>query len=160
MQDYTAIKDVIGICRDAEQGYRGAANAVKSPLLKGLFEEYSIQRGEFANQLRQAARSMGMEVPDTSGIGGVLYAGWMELKGALSRNDEHQILVETERGEDFSVRAYRQALALNLSEEVRTIVQDQFAEIQRAHDQIRALRDTTGKGQAPEETQTDRMKGV
>ncbi len=160
MQDYTAIKDVIAICRDAEQGYRGATNAVKSPLLKSLFEEYSTQRGEFANQLRQAARSMGMEVADTSGIGGVLYAGWMELKGALSRNDEHQILIETERGEDFSVRTYRQALALNLSEEVRTILQDQFAEIQRAHDQIRALRDTTGKGHVAEEVRTDKMKGV
>jgi uncharacterized protein (TIGR02284 family) len=93
--------------------------------------------------LREAARSMGMEVGDSLGIGGMLHAGWMELKGALSRNDEHQILVETEHGEDFSVRTYREALGLNISEEIRTILQNQLAEILRAHDRIHELRDST-----------------
>lgn len=151
MQDYTAIKDVVGICRDAEQGFRGAANAVKSPLLKSLFEEYSTQRSEFARQLREAARSMGMEVGDSPGIGGMLHAGWMELKAAVSRNDEHQILVETERGEDYSVRTYREALGLNLSEAIRTILQNQLTEILRAHDRIRELRDSTVRHAVTEE---------
>jgi uncharacterized protein (TIGR02284 family) len=143
MQDYTAIKDVVGVCRDAEQGFRGAANAVKSPLLKSLFEQYSIQRGEFANQLREAARGMGMEVGDSAGVGGMLHAGWMELKGVLSRNDEHQILAETERGEDYSLRTYREALGLNISEGIRTILESQLTEVQQAHDRIRSLRDST-----------------
>src|SRR5215469_11699443 len=151
MQDYTAIKDVVGICRDAEQGFRGAANAVKSPLLKSLFEEYSIQRSEFAQQLREAARSMGMEVGDSSGVGGMLHAGWMELKAAVSRHDEHQILVETERGEDFSIRTYREALGLSISEAIRSIRANQLTEILRAHDRIRELRDSTVRHKVPEE---------
>ncbi|MBV8732659.1 MAG: PA2169 family four-helix-bundle protein [Acidobacteriia bacterium] len=154
MQDYTAIKDVVAVCRDAEQGFRGAANAVKSPLLKSLFEEYSIQRGEFVNQLRQAARSVGMEVEDASGLAGIFHAGWMELKSALSRHDEHQVLVETERIEDYSLRTYRDALGLNISEAIRTILLDQLAKIQLAHDRIRSLRDSTVKPPA-EETHRD-----
>jgi uncharacterized protein (TIGR02284 family) len=154
MQDYTAIKDVVSVCRDAEQGFRGAANAVKSPLLKGLFEQYSIQRGEFANQLREAARAMGMEVGDSAGVGGMLHAGWMELKAALSRNDEHQILEETERGEDHSLRTYREALGLNISEGIRTILASQFVEVQQAHDRIRELRNRTVRHAVPEEPAT------
>ena len=145
MQDYTAIKDVVAVCRDAEQGFRGAANAVKSPLLKSLFEEYSIQRGEFVNQLRQAARSLGMEVEDASGLAGIIHAGWMELKSALSRHDEHQVLVETERIEDHSLRTYRDVLGLSISESIRIILVDQLAKVQLAHGRIRSLRESTVK---------------
>jgi uncharacterized protein (TIGR02284 family) len=154
MQDYSAIKDVVAVCRDAEQGFRGAANAVKSPPLKRLFEEYSAERGQFATELLHVARGMGMDIDDSSGITGVLHAGWMELRGAVSRHDEHQILVEAERGEDYSVRTYREALGLNVSEGIRTILESQFTKVQQAHDRIRSLRDSTArkvKGQGRQE---------
>ncbi len=70
MQDYTAVKDVISVCRDAEQGFRGAANAVKSPTLKALFEEYSAQRGRFATDLIRVARDLGMDIANPSGTAG------------------------------------------------------------------------------------------
>src|SRR5579871_6403535 len=110
MQDYTAIKDTVAICRDAEQGFRGAANAVRTPSLKGLFEQLSAQRAEFANSLLHAAHSMGLQIDNPAGVAGVIHAGWIELKGVLSQHSEHQILVETERGEDLSMKTYRQAL--------------------------------------------------
>ncbi len=143
MQEYSALKNVLGICRDAEQGFRGAANSVKTPALKTLFEEYSAQRGSFANDLTRVARSLGIDVPNPSGVAGALHAGWMELKGALSGHSEHQILVETERGEDLSMKTYREALAMNISDELRSVLQEQFAQIQQSHDRIRNLRDST-----------------
>ena len=143
MQDYSALKDTIAICRDAEQGFRGAANAVKTPTLKALFEEYSAQRGRFATDLLRVARDLGIDVPNPGGAAGVLHAGWMELKGMLTGHSEHRILVETERGEDLSERTYHEALAMTLSEELRTLVTEQFAEIERAHRRIRELRDQT-----------------
>ena len=145
MQDYSAVKDVIAICRDAEQGFRGAAKAVKSPVLKELFEQYSLQRGGFANELHEAARAQGIDVSDTSGVGGVLHSGWMQLKGALTDHSEHQILQETERGEDLSLKTYREAVAMNLSADTRTILVRQMAEVERAHSNIRSLRDSTAK---------------
>ena len=97
MLDYTAIQDVVSICRDAEQGFRGAANAAQTPALKNLFEELSFERGQFANELMQTARSLNMNVPNPSGIAGALHAGWIELKGVLSRHNEHEILFEVAR---------------------------------------------------------------
>lgn len=143
MQDYTAMKDVIAACRNAEQGFRGAANAVNSPDLKRIFERYSAERGRFADDLREVAEGLGIHIDDPSGAAGAVHAGWMELKGALTGRNEHQILVETERGEDSSMRTYRQALAMNISEAVRSVLETQFAQVRQAHDRIRALRDST-----------------
>jgi len=143
MQDYTALKDVIGICRAAEQGFRGAANSVKTPSLRSMFEQYSEQRGEFADELIHAGRSLGLDIENPQGLSGMLHAGWMELKGALTGHSEHQILEETERGEDLSLKTYRQALNMSLNEEIRSILQRQVAEIESAHMRIRTMRDQT-----------------
>src|SRR5215467_447407 len=151
MQDYSAFKDVIAICRDAEQGYRSAANAVRTPALRDLFEEYSAQRAGFARELHRLSRTMGMHIDDPSGLAGALLGGWIELKGILSRHNEHQILIEAARGEEQSVKTYRQTLAMNLSAEMRTLIESQAAQVQQARDRIVALRDSTARRQQPTE---------
>lgn len=139
MQDYTALKDVIGICRAAEQGLRGAANSVKTPALRATFEQYSQQRGDFANELLRAGRSLGLDLENPVGLSGVLHAGWIELKGAFTGHSERQILEECERGEDLSLKAYHQALSMNIDPIVRNILQRQVAEVETAAVRIRAL---------------------
>ena len=145
MQDYTALRDVIGICRAAEQGFRGAANSVKTPTLRDMFEQYSIQRGEFANELIHAGRGIGLEVDNPLGVTGILHAGWMELRGALTGHSERQILEECQRGEDLSLKTYRQALNMNVNPEVREILQRQVSDVENAGRHIRSLIETTGE---------------
>lgn len=141
MQDYTALKDVVGICRAAEQGFRGAANSIKAPALRAMFEQYSQQRGDFANELLHAGRDLGIDVENPVGISGVLHAGWMELKGAFTGHSERQILEECERGEELSLKTYRQALNMNIDPTVRNILQRQAAEVETAAVRIRSLRE-------------------
>jgi uncharacterized protein (TIGR02284 family) len=143
MLDYTAIKEVVAICRDAEQGFRGAANAAHTPALKALFDTLSIERGEFANELVKVGRSMNMEIPNPSGIGGTFHAGWIELTGALSGHDEHAILRQVLRGEEMSVNTYRKALAMSLADGVRQILQRQAAQVEKSYNQVLSLRDGT-----------------
>lgn len=156
MQDYTALKDVISICRDAEQGFRGAANSVNSPALRNLFEEYSLQRAEFANELIHAGRTLGLVLDNPVGVGGVLHAGWMELKGMLTGHSEHQILTETARGEEMSLKTYRQALNMVLTDEIRAILQRQVAEVEKASERIHTLRDATAQTTPSDQTRTAR----
>jgi len=143
MLDYTAIKDVVAICRDAEQGFRGAANAAQTPDLKRLFERLSLERGQFANELMQVGREMNMDIPNPSGIGGALHAGWIELKGVMSRHNEHEILFDVARGEEMSLKVYREALQTSLADNVRAVLQRQAAKVEQAHNQILGLRDGT-----------------
>jgi uncharacterized protein (TIGR02284 family) len=152
MQDYNALKDAIATCRAAEQGYRGAAKSVKTPTLRGMFEQYSMQRAEFANELLGAARDLGLNVGNPFGISGMLHAGWMELKGAFTGHSDRQILEECERGEEYALDTYRGALQLNIHPETRTILQRQIADLETARAHIGSLIDTFVKESADNQT--------
>ena len=142
LEDYArAVTNVISTCRDAEQGFRAAADAVADPMLKELFEQYSLERGTFANELQAAVKMLGFDTPHPSGVGGLVHGIWMTIKGAFTGKNAHAILEEVERGEDWSVKTYREALALNLPIEVRSTIQKQYEQILQAHSRIRTLRD-------------------
>jgi uncharacterized protein (TIGR02284 family) len=112
--------------------------------LKSLFNDYAQQRARFMVELRSKAQTPDDREPDVSGSAtGTLHRGWINLKSALSRGDDHAILAECERGEDSAVEEYQKALNDGLSAPVREIVSSQYAEIKATHDRIRGLRDAT-----------------
>jgi len=144
LQDFAqAVHNVISINRDAEQGFRGAAQAVNDPTIKQMFEQYSAQRAQFAVELQAAVRAMGFDATDPQGLGGMLHASWISLKGMITGHDVHAILVETERAEDWSLQTYRAALGKTLPPEMVSIMQRQLEEVQKAHDRIKTVRDST-----------------
>src|SRR5579864_1847905 len=152
LEDYAfAVKSVISICRDAEQGFRAAADAVKQPAFKEMFEQYSEQRGRFATELQEAVKSMGFDTTHPSGVGGVLHGAWMTVKGTLTGHSEHAILVETARGEDWSLKTYTEALDKNLPVGIRSVIEQQFEQVRQAHEHIVLLRDATAPKQPPPE---------
>jgi uncharacterized protein (TIGR02284 family) len=150
LQDYAqAVHDVIAINRDAEQGFRGAAHAVADSAMKEMFAQYARQHAQFAVELQTAVKALGFDPIDPQGVGGMLHASWMSLKGILTGHDVHAILAEAERGEDWCVKTYRTAMSKTLAPEIASIVERQFAEIQAAHDHIRLLRDSTAPPEEP-----------
>ncbi len=61
LQDYAqAVHDVITVCRDGEQGFRGAAQAVKAPTMKEMFEQYSAQRGPVRHRIAGSGEGAGL----------------------------------------------------------------------------------------------------
>jgi len=153
LEDYAAaVRDVIAICRDAEQGFRAAADAVRQPAMKQMFEQYSEQRGRFAADLQEAVKSMGFDTTHPSGAAGMLHGAWIAVKGTLTGHSEHSILVETERGEDWSLKTYREALEKNLPVAVRSIIEQQYEQVRQAHQHIKLLREAV-EPKAPEPTQ-------
>jgi uncharacterized protein (TIGR02284 family) len=88
-------------------------------------------------------KALGFETIDPQGLGGVLYAAWINLKGLATGHDVHAILVEAERGEDWCEKTYRTALGKTLPPEIASIMQKQFEQVQAAHDRMRSLRDAT-----------------
>jgi uncharacterized protein (TIGR02284 family) len=153
LQDFAqAVHDVITTNRDAEQGFRGAAQAANDPTMKEMFQQYSAQRAQFAVELQGAVKTLGYDPIDPQGLGGMLHASWISLKGLVTGHDIHGILVETERGEDWSLKTYRIALSRTLPPEIGSIVQKQFEQVQAAHDRIKSLREST---EPPPETPKD-----
>jgi uncharacterized protein (TIGR02284 family) len=141
-----AISRVISICRDAEQGFRSAANAARADL-KELLVRYSDQHGAFAAKLQEAVRALGYDPESPAGLGGMIYGGWINLKAVVTSHDEHGILVEAERGEDWVLSAYRDALEKNLPVGIRPILETQRAEIEKWHEYLKQRRDATAPKQ-------------
>jgi len=138
-----AIENLISINRDAEQGFRAAADAAVDPAMKRMFVDLSTRRAAFATEIQQAVRTLGFEPVNPLGTAGTLHGLWISLKGAVLANKDHAVLQETERGEDESMKTYREALALILQPDLRAVVEKQFAAIQESHDRIRTMRDQT-----------------
>ena len=138
------IENLIETLRDGQQGFKEAAESVKDPQLKSLFSEYSQQRARFLAELRNNVQSPDERETKVSGSAtGALHRGWINLKSAVTKGDDHSVLAECERGEDSAVEEYQKALNDGLSAPVREIVARQYTQIKATHDRIRDLRDST-----------------
>ena len=137
---------MIETLKDGEKGFKEAAEAVKDPQLKSLFQEYSQQRSRFANELQTQARSLGESEPEkTSSAAGAMHRAWINLKSAVTSGDDKSILSECERGEDSAVHEFEEALQDGLTSPLRDIVSRQYSEIKSAHDRVKHLRDAAKK---------------
>jgi uncharacterized protein (TIGR02284 family) len=136
------IDDLIKTLKDGEEGFKQAADGVKNPQLKSIFNQYSRQRTRFAAELQSQVQNLGEPESETStSAAGALHRGWINLKAALTGSDDHAILAECERGEDSAVEEFKKALDNGLSAPVQEIVSRQYAEIKDAHDLVKDLRD-------------------
>jgi uncharacterized protein (TIGR02284 family) len=140
----TTIDNLIETLKDGQDGFKQAAESVKDPQLKSVFDEYSRQRARFVSELRSQAQSPNERESKPGGsAAGALHRGWINLKSAVTGGDDHAILAECERGEDSAVEEYRKALDNGLSAPVQQLVSRQFAQIKQAHDRVKSLRDAT-----------------
>ncbi len=137
----STLNDLIETCRDGLNGFKEAAENVKSLDLKSLFNKMSDQRAKFVQELQPEVRRLGGEAEKTGSTAGAIHRVWMDIKGTLTGKDDHTILVECERGEDSAVSAYKDALKQGLPTAVLTIVELQYQTIQKDHDRVKQLRD-------------------
>lgn len=141
-KDYISwLNDLIETCKDAEQGFRDAADAVARQDLRELFNEYARQRSQFASELQNQVIRLGGDPEKTGSVSGSFHRGWINLKAAITGKDEHAILSEAERGEDAAVKNYQEALAQDLPDDLRSVVEKQYRQVLDAHNKIRSLRD-------------------
>ena len=132
---------IIETCKDGQEGFRSAAEDVKSADIKELFSELSMQRQQFADELQTLVLGLGEEAQTSGSFSGVLHHGWMDLKAAITNGDEHTILVECERGEDAAVAAYSDALEHEqLPSNVHYVIKRQYMGVQAAQHRVRELR--------------------
>jgi uncharacterized protein (TIGR02284 family) len=142
----STVNSLIETLKDGEKGFRDAAEAVKDPQLKSLFQEYSQQRARFANELQTQARSLGESDPEkTSSAAGAMHRAWINLKSAVTSGDDKAILSECERGEDSAVHEFEEAMQDGLTSPLRDIVSRQYSEIKSAHDRVKHLLDAAKK---------------
>ena len=133
------LNELIETCRDGEEGFRKAAEAIDDSTLAERFIDYSARRGRFAQELAAEVRRLGGD-PETKGSpSGAMHRGWMNLKSAVTGDDTGAVIAECERGEDAALERYEDALEKELPGDIRTLVERQYADVKSTHDRVREM---------------------
>jgi uncharacterized protein (TIGR02284 family) len=138
------LNDLIEINNDRVAGFEKAMTNIEDANvdLKELFQRFSQQSRRFSQELSAIVANHGGDVETGTSASGSMHRAWIDVKSLFGDNDREAILNEAERGEDAIKKAYRDALAdTDLPVDSRDIVARQSADINAAHDEIKALRD-------------------
>jgi len=137
----STLNDLIETCKDGEAGFRSCAEDVAEIQLKSLFADRGRECNAAAVELQDIVRSLGGDPETRSSLTGTLHRRWVDIKSAITGNDDLAILKECERGEDVALRSYRNALDKVLPPEIHSVVERQYQGLIRNHDQVKKLRD-------------------
>lgn len=127
-------------CEDGAAGYETAAADVALPAYRDLLLGYAGQRAMFAQDLAAESERLGTTAPTEGSVGGVLHRGWLDVKAALTGNDEHAILASCVRAEGEAIKAYEAALSTRLPSRLETLLRRQYADVKEAYDVLSRLR--------------------
>ncbi len=95
---------------DAEKGFKNAADDVKNERLKAFFKESAQQRYDFGHELKAEIKNLGGTPDKGSSTKADAHRVWMDLKAALSSDNEEAVLEEAVRGEKAAVEDYNKVI--------------------------------------------------
>lgn len=127
---------------DAEKGYKKAMTNAKSPNLKQFLQKQAAQRSRFANELTQEIRGLNEEPKDSGSFTGDLHRAWIDIKTAVSGNEDEAVLEECIRGEKASVEEYDEKLEKQaFPPQISRVLEKQASEIKQTLNRVKRLED-------------------
>lgn len=140
------LNGLIEISRDGAEGFKTCADDTDDPELKMYFRNRAQSCEDAVRELSAEIRRYGGN-PDTSGsTAATLHRVWLDLKTAMTTNDNLAVLEECERGEAAAVIAYDNALREEMPLDLRALLDLQYEGVKRNHDRVRQLRDQARHG--------------
>lgn len=140
------LNGLIEISRDGAEGFKTCAEDATDPELKMYFQNRAQGCQEAVRELSSEVRRYGGD-PDISGsAAATLHRVWVDLKTAMTNNDNLAVLEECERGEAAALIAYENALRQEMPLDLRALLDQQYEGAKRNHDRVRQLRDQARHG--------------
>jgi uncharacterized protein (TIGR02284 family) len=138
--DIKVLNELIVTTLDSVEGYEEAAKDAYNPTFKSLFSQWSNERREIVRALQNQVRTLGGNPDDDGSTLAAAHRVFLNLRDSFSKGDK-SVVEEVERGEDYIMEKYEDALDDDdLSESVRPIVNQAYASVLRGHDQARDLK--------------------
>ncbi|MEP7207275.1 MAG: PA2169 family four-helix-bundle protein [Casimicrobiaceae bacterium] len=137
----STLNELIETSKDGEQGFQKAAREAKAAELTTLFTQCAARCAEGARELQGLVGELGGDPEKSGSIKAALHRGWISVKDAVTHRDDHAVLEEVERGEDYAKAQYKKALEHDLTPKARTVVERQYQGVIANHDKVKALRD-------------------
>ncbi|MCP9200396.1 PA2169 family four-helix-bundle protein [Gramella sp. GC03-9] len=129
---------------NAEKGFKKAMEHADSLQLKRFLKKQAVQRNHFATELDKQIHELN-EHPKESSKGSTIaniHRFWIDIKTAISKNDDESILEECLRGEKSSLKEYDEKLEkLMLPPKVKAMLEDHRKKISETLKDISVLED-------------------
>lgn len=126
---------------DSVEGYQHAAENAGGSQYRAMFMERSNRRQQLAEQLQREVRALGGEPKVERGVAGAAHNMFVDLKRALSGDDDKAVIDEVERGEDHIKDRFEDALRDDdLPPNIRSAVDRAYQEIKADHDEVSRLK--------------------
>ncbi len=139
--DTSVLNTLITTTIDSANGFEEAAKDAKSPQFQTMFTDYARERRQCVERLQQQVRSLGGTPEDDGSVKAAAHRTWLNLKDAISGNDDQQVIEEVERGEDYIKGKYETALQDDqLSAPTRAVIQEAFTSVKSGHDRASQLK--------------------
>jgi uncharacterized protein (TIGR02284 family) len=137
------LNDLIQINNDRIVGYEQAIRDTKSEDtdLKILYASMVAESHRMKIALATEVQALGAETEQGTTTSGKIYRAWNDIKAVFSGHDRQAILLNCEKGEEATQRAYRQALNHELPSYIRELLDRQQEALKTSMDEIRAMRE-------------------
>jgi len=133
------LNSLIETLKDGEEGFRTAAEGLTDPQAKAVFQQYSRERAQMAQELQAEVRTLGGDPEQAGSMSGSVHRGWINIKSVVTGKNDASIIAEAERGEDIAKNAYAEAIKTALPPSVSAIISRQAVKVREAHDRVRSM---------------------
>ena len=135
-----ALTDILNLNRTSVKGYQEAAEEVKNADTKAKLSQFSQQRAGFVSDLESYAKQYGIDAKDTNTVeslatdaAAAVHRGWINIKSAITGQDDSAVLEAAETGEASALKAYETVLSSNdVPAGAKTVFQQQHDAILQA----------------------------
>ncbi|RKS53030.1 uncharacterized protein (TIGR02284 family) [Gillisia mitskevichiae] len=128
---------------DAEKGFKKALEDAENPSLKNFFKKQAVIRSRFKNEIEKELHELNAHPKIKEGSAtGSLHRAWIDIKTALSGNDDESVLEECIRGEKASAKEYEEKLSKgHFSPNVKAMLTSQLHEIKNTISSVKRMED-------------------
>ena len=136
------LEEILEKNRDAEKGYKKAAENADGAALRSYFERKSSERANFCNELKSEMATAYADFDEDGTFTGTMHRAWMDIKNFFSSDSDEAMLEEAIRGDKAAFEEYEDVLNDNtLPTRIASIIRDQKMKIRTDLNNIKTLED-------------------
>ena len=155
-KDTTTLNTLIATLLDSVDGYTKSAQDVKDRDLADRFNARARERQSAVAGLQAAVARLGGNPEDDGTLLAGAHRAFLSLKEVVTGSDDHAIINEIERGEDYLKGKFEAALKnVDLAPEARSAVDQAWTSVKAGHDEMSGLKHNRERAESYREGQQD-----
>ena len=133
------VNEIANICIDGYEGYKYAADSVKNPEFKTIFNRMAQQRKLFVEEIKNECKPLGVDIEADGSMKGYFHRNWLSTKAFFSTSTDESIIESALKGEKEAVATYESAIKPDTPNVLKEKLENQYKMIKGAVHQLHGL---------------------